>query len=211
MTDWKTTCISFNEYTDNTAQYPNICTIGSAKSAKELKLFETVNTLKVKIDALGGDYVGTNDDRTALKGAMSDFCCSMWARNEYKQRQKDAQEDYDVSKYRVESVRNPPAKLSYLGTVIPLARPLRPDSVPILIIISLVFLIMALGMLLNLGNVQLAYVGPRSYGPGFLTQLMDSYQQTSWMVLLITVVASAGSAFGVYYGIQKTHPEWLNK
>jgi hypothetical protein len=217
MTDWKTTCESFNQYTDNTAQYPNICTLASAKSEKEMKLFERVNRLKGKIDALGGEYTETNtsaqinNDRVVLKQAMSDFCCSMWARNEYKQRQKDAQEDYEVSKYRVESVRNPPAKLSYLGTVIPLPRPLRPDSVPILLIISLVFLIMALGMLLNLGNVQLAYVGPRSYGPGFLTQLMDSYQQTSWMVLLITVVVSAGSAFGVYYGIQKTHPEWLNK
>lgn len=140
---------------------------------------------------------------------MNDFCCAMWARNEYEQRFNEAKQDYDIAKNRIDSVRNPPANLSYYGTLIPFARPLRSDSVPILLGTSLVFLILALGMLLNLGNVQLAYVGPRSYGPGFLTQLVDSFRQTSGIVIGITILASAGVAVGIYYGILKKHPEWL--
>ncbi len=214
MTDWKSTCEAFNQFT--TTQYPNSCTLASAKTVKDMMaLSATVSRLRGKQAALGSDYqdgnpnARTSDDRAALKTAMNDFCCAMWARNEYDQRYKEAQTDYDIAKRRVESVRNPPANLSYMGTVIPLPRPLRSDSVPILLITSLVFCILALGMLLNLGNVQLAYVGPRSYGPGFFQMLAESFRQTSWMVLAITVVVSAGLAGGIYYAIQKTHPEWI--
>ncbi len=210
MTDWRSTCDAFNQYT--TQQYPNNCTLASAKPVKDMMtLSRNLNGLASKINLMGQNYAATEADKQVLKDSMNDFCCARWARNEYEQRYKDAAKDYDIAKNRVESVRNPPANLSYLGTIWPLPRPLRSDSVPVLIGINLVFLILALGMLLNLGNVQLAYVGPRSYGPGFFTQLADSFRQTSWMVIAITVVVSAGLAGGIYYGIQKTHPEWLNK
>ena len=186
--------------------------MASAKPVKDMMaLAQTVNNLSGKISSMGQNYGATEDDKETLRTSMNDFCCAMWARNEYEQRYKEVQQDYDLAKHRIESVRNPPANLSYFGTLIPLPRPLRSDSIPILLSITLVFIILALGMLLNLGNVQLAYVGPRSYGPGFLSQLGDSFRQTSWMVLGITIVASAGLASGIYYGIQKTHPEWLNK
>jgi hypothetical protein len=37
--------------------------------------------------------------------------------------------------------------------------------------------------------------------------LVESYRQTSWAVLGITVVVSAGVAAGIFYGIQKANPE----
>jgi hypothetical protein len=212
MTDWKSTCEAFNQFTPT--QYPNNCTLASAKTVKELiTLSDTVSRLRGKQSALGTDYQDGNanarieDDKTTLRTSMNDFCCAMWARTEYDERYKEAVLDYDIAKRRVESVRNPPANLSYMGTVIPLPRPLRSDSVPILLITSLIFCILALGMLLNLGNVQLAYVGPRSYGPGFFQMLAESFRQTSWMVLSITVVVSAGLAGGIYYAIQKYNPD----
>lgn len=210
MTDWKSTCESFNPFTMQ--QYPNNCSLASATPIKDMmNLSKRVNSLAGKINNQGSSYVASEEDKQTLRDGMNNFCCAMWARKEYEQRYQDAKRDYDIAKHRVESVRNPPANLSYYGTLLPLPRPLRPDSVPILLGINLVFLILALGMLLNLGNVQLAYVGPQSYGPGFLTQLADSFRQTSWMVIGITVVLSAGVAAGIYYGIQKTKPEWLNK
>ena len=178
-----------------------------------MALSDTINRLRGKQAALGSDYRDGNvnarieDDKTTLRTSMNDFCCAMWARTEYNQRYKDAVTDYDIAKRRVESVRNPPADLSYMGTVLPLPRPLRSDSVPILLITSLVFCILALGMALNLGNIQLAYVGPRSYGPSFFQRLADSYRQTSWAVLIITVLVSAGVTGGIYYGIQKSKSE----
>lgn len=185
--------------------------MASARPVKDMMaLSQTVNNLSGKISQQSGTYNASESDKQTLRDSMNTFCCAMWARNEYEQRYKDAKQDYDIAKNRIDSVRNPPANLSYLGTLLPFPRPLRSDSVPILLGISLVFLILALGMLLNLGNVQLAYVGPRSYGPGFLTQLADSFRQTSWMVIAITMLLSAGAAGGIYYGIQKTHPEWLN-
>jgi hypothetical protein len=208
MTDWKSTCETFNQYT--TTQYPNNCTMASARPVKDMMaLSQTINTLAGKITSLGQTYSTTEDDKATLRNSMNTFCCAMWARNEYDERYKEAKQDYDIAKNRVDSLRNPPANLSYFGTLMPFPRPLRSDSVPVLLGISLVFLILALGMLLNLGNVQLAYVGPRSYGPGFLSQLGDSFRQTSWMVIAITMAVSAGAAGGIYYGIQKTRPEWL--
>ena len=208
MTDWKTTCETFNQFT--TTQYPNNCTIASARPVKDMMaLSQTVNNLAGKINFQGNTYATSPADEQILKDSMNDFCCAMWARNEYEQRFKEVKQDYDIAKNRVDSLRNPPANLSYFGTLMPFPRPLRSDSVPILLGISLVFLILALGMLLNLGNVQLAYVGPRSYGPGFLSQLGDSFRQTSWMVIAITMAVSAAAAGGIYYGIQKTNPEWL--
>jgi hypothetical protein len=184
--------------------------MASARPVKDMmELSRNINNLASKISLQAGTYTTSAADEQTLKQSMNDFCCAMWARNEYEQRYKESKEDYAIAKHRIESVRNPPANLSYFGTLMPFPRPLRSDSVPILLGISLVFLILALGMVLNLGNVQLAYVGSRSYGPGFLTQLEESFRQTSWMVIAITIVVSAGAAGGIYYGIQKTNPEWI--
>lgn len=214
---WEVTCKRFSDtdkdnLQDDDKRYPNSCRMGSAKSVKELMtLSQTVSQLRGKIDSQGQSYAASEQDKLVLKQSMKDFCCAMWARREFEHRHKEAEEDYKIAKQRVDSVRNPPANLSYMGTIVPLGRPLRSDSVPMLLITSLVFLILGLGLLLNIGNVQLAYVGPRSYGPGLLERLTDSFRQTSWMVLGITILLSAGAAAGIFYGIQKTHPEWLTK
>jgi hypothetical protein len=213
MTDWKTKCERFSiDHQEPGMLYPNSCSMGSAKTVKDLiSLSQTVSKLNGKIENMGKDYQATEDDKRILKQSMKDFCCAMWSRTEFEKRNQEVQEDYIIAKQRVESVRNPPANLSYMGTIVPLGRPLRSDSVPILLITSLVFIILGLGLLLNIGNIQLAYVGPRSYGPGLIEQLRTSFQQTSWAVIGITVLASAGIAGGIFYGIQKTNPELLNK
>lgn len=211
---WEVSCKKFTDdnLQDDNKRYPNSCNMGSAKTVKDLiELSQTISQLKGKIDYMGNNYSASESDKLILKDSMKDFCCAMWARREYQRRYLEAEEDYKIANQRVESVRNPPANLSYMGTIVPLARPLRSDSVPMLLITSLVFLILGLGLLLNIGNVQLAYVGPRSYGPSFFERLSDSFRQTSWAVLGITIVLSAGLAGGIFYAIQKTRPEWLDK
>lgn len=214
---WEVTCKRFSDtdkdnLQDDDKRYFSSCKMSSAKSVKELMaLSQTISQLKGKIDSKGQEYSASEADKVVLKQSMKDFCCAMWARREFETRHAEAEEDYKIAKQRVESVRDPPANLSYMGTIVPLGRPLRSDSVPMLLITSLVFLILGLGLLLNIGNVQLAYVGPRSYGPGIFERLIESYRQTSWGVLGITIVLSAAAAGGIFYGIQKTYPEWLNK
>lgn len=212
MTDWYTTCKTFSDnYQEATNSFPDTCNLQTAKSVKDIvELSQRVNTLKARTDNL--DYAQTDattvtNDGQTLKSAMKDFCCAIESRNDLQQRYIDAKKDYDIAKQRVDTVRYPPAQVSYLGTVVPFGRPLRSDSVPILLATTLVFVILGLGLLLNLGNIQLAYVGPRAYGPGFFQQLVDSYRQTSWTVLLITIAASSAAAIGIYYAIKKKDSE----
>jgi hypothetical protein len=204
MTDWNTVCTNFsNTFQDSDKSFPGSCTRDTAKSVKDtIVLAQRINNLKGKIDRESTSYSASDDDKNMLKQSMKDFCCAMYTRKELENTYREAQQDYSVAKQRVDSVRNPPAQVSAYGTTIPFGRPLRSDSVPILLGTTLLFIILALGILLNLGNVQLAYVGPRSYGPGVFQQLIDSYRQTSWSVLLITVAASAGVAIGIYYAVQ---------
>jgi hypothetical protein len=78
-----------------------------------------------------------------------------------------------------------------------------------LLAVSLTFIILSLGMILNLSSIQIAYKGAPGGGPSFFDALYFSYQQTSWTILALTAVLSAGAAGGIYYAIQKTRPEWL--
>ena len=213
MTDWKTQCETFSQNNQvSDLRYPDTCGIYGAKTIQEvMALSQTLNALKGRIAAGGSTYAASEDDKQALRQSMKTFCCAMRARIDYEERYREAKEDYEVAKQRVESVRSPAAQVSYLGTVIPFGRPLRSDSVPVLLSFIFFFIIMSLGLLLSLGNVQIAYMTPRSYGPSSWQQLTDSYRQTSWPVLLITIAISMGIAFGIYYGVQKTYPEWLNK
>lgn len=209
MTDWKSTCLNFNQYQDSDKLFDGSCSYTTAgKTIKDfVDMGNQATTLKARVNAT--DYVLTQDDQQILRNKMNEFCCAMWMRNDIQNHYNDAKQDLEVAKKRVEVTRNPPADVSYLGTYVPFGRPLRSDSVPVLIGVTLTFLILSLGLLLNLGNVQLAYVAPRSYGPSFFQNLVESFRETSWPLLGITVAASAAVAGSIYYGIQKTHPEWL--
>jgi hypothetical protein len=216
MTDWNSICQGFNTYQDSDKTFSESCATVADKPLSEalndiIQLSGNIKPLNDRIVAAGQSYTPTGSDKALLKQSMKVFCCIKRKQGELQTKYSEAKQDHDVAKQRVESIRNPPADVSYLGTFVPFGRPLRSDSVPVLLSISLVFLILALGMLLNLGNIQLAYVGARGYGPGIFEQIVMSFRETSWMVLLLTVVGSVGVAAGIYYGIKKTHPEWLGK
>ena len=208
MTDWKSQCISFNNYQDDGLRYYNDCQVStSKKSVKDiLDLAQRVGSLKQKTEV--ANYEASEEDKTLLKRSMNDFCCAMWAREDLQGRYKDAVQDIEVAKRRVEAVRNPPNNLSYFGTVVPLGRPLRSDSVPILLGLSILFLILTLGMLLNLGNIQLGFSGTSGgVGPGYFSQLGSYFQETNKTVLGITILASIAVGGGLFYAFLKPAPE----
>ena len=215
MGDWKSQCIAFSrDHQPRELKYPDTCGTTGARTIQDIMaLSKTVNDLNGKIRGIGGSYAAgdTSDDALTLRNSMKEFCCAMNARIDYEDRFNEAKQDYEVAKQRVESLRNPVSQVSYLGTVFPFGRPLRPDSVPVLLSFIFFFIIMSLGLLLSLGNVQLAYMAPMSYGPTYWQQLVDSYRQTTWSVLLITIILSFGIASGIWYGISKTHPEWFTQ
>ena len=143
----------------------------------------------------------------ALKERVRDFCCAMEIRDSSNQRLKQSQEDYNVAKSRVESIRNPATNITRYGTTFPLGRPLRSDSVPVLFFFTFFFLLLTIGMILNLNHVVLIWNRP--VGISLFQQIYESFAQASWMYNLLLIAGSFALAFGIYYGISKTKPELL--
>ena len=136
------------------------------------------------------------------------FCCTLENKKAIETQLRQAEEDNTVAKARVSSVQNPAGDVSPKGTTVPFGRPLRSDSVPILLAASLAFLILAMGLLLNLNSIEIAYTAPGGF-PNLYQQLIESWYATSWMLLGLTVVASAAAAGGVFYFVYKQHPNWI--
>lgn len=215
MSDWNTFCTKFNTSQDDDKQFPDKCDANqSNKTTGEiLQLISDISTLRGTLEKGGDSFINSQqrDLSRAVREKVYSFCCVMNARKQTEARLTTAKNDYEVAKGRVKSLRNPPADLSYLGTTVPFGRPLRTDSVPILLAISIALIIMSLGMILNLSSIEIAYKIPStpSYFQMILSSLYYSYQQTNWQILAITAILSAGVAGGIYYTIQKTRPEWL--
>jgi hypothetical protein len=213
MSDWDTICRNFNPLQDTDKLYPSQCDRqASTKTTQEiLQLVSDISKLKGDLDRGGDSYINTNLSSLSdvVKGKVQSFCCVLNARKTAETQLQQVKEEYAIAQQRVASLRKPEAGVSYFGTRVPFGRPLRTDSVPILLAVTIAFIILSLGMILNLSSIQIAYKTPPGGGPSFFDSLYFSYQQTSWMILAITVVLSAGAAGGIYYGIQKTHPEWL--
>ena len=74
--------------------------------------------------------------------------------------------------------------------------------------VCLAFLILAMGLLLNLNSIEIAYTAPGGF-PNLYEQLIQSWYATSWMLIGLTVVASAAAAGGVFYFVYKQHPNWI--
>lgn len=214
MSDWDTICRDFNALQDTNKLFPSQCDRQvSTKSTEEiLQIVSDISKLKGDLDRGGDTYINENlaGLSNTVKNQVQSFCCVLNARKTADQQLNDAKEEYEVALGRVKSLRKPEADISFFGTRVPFGRPLRTDSVPILLAITITCIILSLGILLNLSSIELAYKVPSTGGLGlFLQNLYFSYQQTSGMVLAITVILSAGAAGGIYYAIQKTRPEWL--
>ena len=136
------------------------------------------------------------------------FCCTLENKKAIETQLRQAEEDNTVAKARVSSVQNPAGDVSPRGTTFPFGKPLRSDSVPILLATSLAFLILAMGLLLNLNSIEIAYTVPGGF-PNLYEQLIQSWYATSWLLIGLTVVASAAAAGGVFYFVYKQHPNWI--
>lgn len=213
MSDWDTFCKGFNPLQDVTKLYPSQCDAqASTKTTGQiLELISDISKLKGDLDRGGDVYISANQTNLSdnVKGKVQSFCCVLNARKTAEQQLETAKEEYAVAQERVKSIRKPEAGVSQFGTRVPFGRPLRTDSIPTILAVSIAFIILSLGMILNLSSIQIAYKAPPGGGPTFFDSLSISYQQTSWTVLGLTAVLSAAAAGGIYYGIQKTHPEWL--
>ena len=213
MSDWDTFCKRFNPIQDVNKAYPSQCDRqSSTKTTGEiLELISDISKLKGDLDRGGDVYISGNQAAlsNAVQTRVQSFCCVLNARKTAEQQLDSAKEDYAIAQQRVSSIRKPEAGISSFGTRVPFGRPLRTDSVPTLLAVSIAFIILSLGMILNLSSIQIAYKAPLGSGPSFFDSLYISYQQTTWTVLAITAILSAGAAGGIYYAIQKTHPEWL--
>jgi hypothetical protein len=214
MSDWDTICRNFNSLQDTNKLYPSQCDRETSTKSTEqiLDLISQISKFKGELDRGGDTYINQNLSNlsNSVKSNVQSFCCVLNARKTAQQQLQDAKDEYAIAEARVKSVRKPESDISFFGTRVPFGRPLRTDSVPILLAVSISFIILSLGMILNLSSIQLAYKAPPGDGLSlFFQNLYISYQQTSWLVLAITVVLSAGAAGGIYYAIQKTRPEWL--
>jgi hypothetical protein len=213
MSDWATICRNFNSLQDTNKLFPSQCDRQSSTKTTEeiLQLVSEISKLKGDIDRGGDTYINANlgSLSSTIKNNVQSFCCVLQARKTAEQQLQEAKEEYAIAEGRVKSLRKPEADISVFGTRVPFGRPLRTDSVPVLLAVTITFIILSLGILLNLSSIQLAYKAPPGGGPSFFQNLYFSYQQTSWTVLGITAILSAAAAGGIYYGIQKTHPEWL--
>jgi hypothetical protein len=219
MSDWKSFCESFNSKQAFEKRFPNQCdTNTSRKSLSEIfSLFTNILEydtnlqaitplrLSAMTDASGAKLL--EDFNATLKNNVYSFCCAVDERYSLNNTLKDAKENYEVANGRVKSVRDPAAGISDRGTSFPFGRPLKVDSVPILLMVTISFLILSLGMLLQLGNIQISYTGPLSVGPSFFEMLYESYQTTNKWFILIIALGAGGIAAGIFYAIQKTHPE----
>ena len=213
MSDWDTICRNFNSLQDENKVYPSQCdTQSSTKTTGEiLQLISDISKRKGDLERGGDTYINANLSTLSdsVKTQVQSFCCVLNARKTAGQQLQNAKEEYAIAQSRVASIRKPETGISSFGTRVPFGRPLRTDSVPILLAVSLTFIIISLGMILNLSSIQIAYKGAPGGGPSFFDTLYFSYQQTSWTILALTAVLSAGAAGGIYYAIQKTRPEWL--
>jgi hypothetical protein len=213
MSDWDTICRNFNSLQDSNKVYPSQCdTQSSTKTTGEiLQLVSDISKRKGDLDRGGDAYINANLPllSESVKSQVQSFCCVLNARKTAGQQLQTAKEEYTIAQSRVASIRKPEAGLSPFGTRVPFGRPLRTDSVPVLLAVSLTFIIVSLGMILNLSSIQIAYKAAPGGGPSFFDSLYISYQQTTWTLLALTAVLSAGAAGGIYYAIQKTRPEWL--
>ena len=208
MSDWRTFCTEFPNDADKT--YPTSCDPVTAK--RSLKdILELSSNIKVENQQLASINIFNETQKAnaelSLKEKVRDFCCAMEIRESSNQRLKQSQEDYNVAKARVESIRNPATDLTRYGTTFPLGRPLRSDSVPVLFFFTFFFLLLTIGMILNLNHVVLIWNRPM--GINIIQQIYDSFAQASWMYNLLLITGSFALAFGIYYGISKTKPELL--
>jgi len=145
--------------------------------------------------------------QTLITDALK-FCCTLENKKAIETQLRQAEEDNTVAKARVSSVQNPAGDVSPRGTTFPFGKPLRSDSVPILLATSLAFLILAMGLLLNLNSIEIAYTAPGGF-PNLYEQLIQSWYATSWLLIGLTVVASAAAAGGIFYWVYKQHPNWI--
>ena len=208
MSDWRTFCTTFPNDMDK--QYPTTCDPVTAK--RTLKdLLNLTSNIKIETQKLSTTNFSDSTQRSnveiSLKEKVRDFCCAMEIRESANQQLKQSQEDYNVAKARVESIRNPAANVTNYGTTFPLGRPLRSDSVPMLFFFTFFFLLIAVGMILNLSNVVLIWNRP--VGISIFQRVYESFSQASWTYNLLLIGGSFALAFGIYYGIAKTKPELL--
>ena len=198
-------CIKFNKYKDASSQYPASCTPGEAKktTAELLTLISSIGSLKKQASVLPSGSLDETTN-TNLKTAVNQFCCTYAAKKQLQADLETATEEYNVANDRANSVEKPTRDVSPYGTYIPFGRPLRTDSAPLLLVFTLIFLIFSIGLLLNIGSIQLSYKSP---GPGpfyyFIQEVITSFQTTSWSVLVPTILVSVGATAGIYYALQK--------
>ena len=178
-----------------------------ATTSQVFTLISDIGSHNSAAQALASTAARTAPTQTLITDALK-FCCTLENKKAIETQLRQAQEDNTVAKARISSVRNPAGDVSPKGTTVPFGRPLRSDSVPILLAASLAFLILAMGLLLNLNSIEIAYTAPGGF-PNLYQQLIESWYATSWMLIGLTVVGSAAAAGGIFYWIFKQHPNWI--
>lgn len=208
MSDWRTFCSQFPNDLDKT--YPTSCNPATAKSSLK-DILDLTSNIKIANQQLNSvsfsDPTQKGNAEISLKEKVRDFCCAMEIREQANQRLKQSQEDYNVAKARVESIRNPTTGITRYGTTFPLGRSLRSDSVPVLMFFIFFFLLISVGMILNLNHVILIWNRPISIT--IFQRIYESFAQASWAYNLLLIGASFLVAFGIYYGISKINPALL--
>ena len=140
---------------------------------------------------------------TIMLNAMR-YCCTVNNNIKKKEDLLKAKQDFEISSKRVEVTREPAANISRYGTHFAFGKPLRFSTIPFLIAISIFFLVISLGILMEVGGTRISI---SSSGPSFFSQFIETFTsswsqtESSFKIGLIAISVLVG-AVG-YYGADK--------
>lgn len=213
-------CDGLNTYytgNDATYKFPAICGKSVSLSNPALQFdvneypiedennFTIVNGpswLSNQISILAG--LPTIPSSNAIMPKAIRYCCTVHNNIKKKEELIKAKQDFEISSTRVEVTREPAANVSRYGTHFAFGKPLRFSTIPFLIAISIFFLVISIGILMQIGGMQISI---SSSGPSFFSTLIETFKnswsqtESSFKIGLIAISVAVG-AVG-YYGADK--------
>jgi hypothetical protein len=130
---------------------------------------------------------------SAVRGQSTDIASKQIRLLNLEDELKEKEEAVRIGKDRLGYLKDPEHRVNYYDSWFPLHRPLRPQTVPILIALGTFFGLVSFGYLFSLAGIRLLIQMPSSggVGGGMFSQLTPAF----WILFLISLSA----IFGIIY------------
>lgn len=212
-------CGGLNDYykpvnPDDSFKFPKVCekVVGVENLALEFDVNENPTTDPAGRTIVNGplwlvdeikQIISTSPNEVIARNSLR-YCCTAYNNIQKKQAVVNAKQDYEVSLKRAEATRDPAANISRYGTHFAFGKPLRFSTVPYLIAISIFFLVLGIGLLLEITgtSVQISTSGLSSSG-GLIESFKSSWSQTTGSFKIILILISIVVGAVGYYGADK--------